>query len=336
MTMPHRIHFDAANGFDAATDEPLLISGLRAGYALPYECATGTCGSCRTQIIEGAVVVRWPDAPGLPETKRQEGHVLLCQALPQSDCRLPDALCKSRDASLPPVRIVKGRASAETETSDIARVMVQLDEPITFLAGQYALFEVPGVTGYRAYSMANTGNTLTSTLEFYIRRVPGGVSSPILLGARDIPLRLVVPVGHAFIDATAQRDILCVAGGTGLAPILSIARDALSRGLLRKQRLDLFIGVRTPADIFATASLQELIEAAGGAVRVTWAISEAGEFADWKGERGYVHEVVARSAGDLSARQVYMGGPPAMIDAMVRLLLKSRVKRSQIRFDKFA
>ena len=113
MTMPHRIHFDAANGFDAATDEPLLISGLRAGYALPYECATGTCGSCRTQIIEGAVVVRWPDAPGLPETKRQEGHVLLCQALPQSDCRLPDALCKSRDASLPPVRIVKGRASAE-------------------------------------------------------------------------------------------------------------------------------------------------------------------------------------------------------------------------------
>jgi len=145
-----------------------------------------------------------------------------------------------------------------------------------------------------------------------------------------------VPVGHAFIDATAQRDILCVAGGTGLAPILSIARDALSRGLLRKQRLDIFIGVRTPADIFATASLQELIEAAGGAVRVTWAISEAGEFADWKGERGYVHEVVARSAGDLSARQVYMGGPPAMIDAMVRLLLKSRVKRSQIRFDKFA
>ena len=64
--------------------------------------------------------------------------------------------------------------------------MVQLDEPITFLAGQYALFEVPGVTGYRAYSMANTGNTLTSTLEFYIRRVPGGVSSPILLGARDM------------------------------------------------------------------------------------------------------------------------------------------------------
>ena len=127
-----------------------------------------------------------------------------------------------------------------------------------------------------------------------------------------------------------------IAGGTGLAPILSIARDALSRGLLRKQRLDIFIGVRTPADIFATASLQELIEAAGGAVRVTWAISEAGEFADWKGERGYVHEVVARSAGDLSARQVYMGGPPAMIDAMVRLLLKSRVKRSQIRFDKFA
>ena len=49
----------------------------------------------------------------------------------------------------------------------------------------------------------------------------------------------MVPVGHAFIDATAQRDILCVAGGTGLAPILSIARDALSRGLLRKQRLDI-------------------------------------------------------------------------------------------------
>ena len=149
-------------------------------------------------------------------------------------------------------------------------------------------------------------------------------------------MQLVAPLGNAFLDSGSKRNLLCVAGGTGLAPLLSIATGALELGMLREQRVDLFIGVRTPSDIFANAVLQRLVVASAGAVQVNWCISGDGQFADWKGKRGMVHEVVARVIEDLPERQVYMGGPQPMIDAMLRMLLKSRVKRSQIRFDKFS
>jgi len=334
--MHHRIHFGSEHGFDAAVDEPLLIAGLKAGYALPYECGTGTCGTCHTSIREGTVIDPWPNAPGLSFGKRAKNGVLLCQAVATSDCRLPDALSKKREEFLPPVRSFEGKANATNETDDVARISVALDKPITFLPGQYALFKLPGVAGYRAYSMANSATTQTSLLHFYIRRVGGGSASPILTSAIDLPVQLVAPLGNAFLDSGSKRNLLCVAGGTGLAPLLSIATGALELGMLREQRVDLFIGVRTPSDIFANAVLQRLVVASAGAVQVNWCISGDGQFADWKGERGMVHEVVARVIEDLPERQVYMGGPQPMIDAMLRMLLKSRVKRSQIRFDKFS
>ena len=99
--------------------------------------------------------------------------------------------------------------------------------------------QLPGVNGVRAYSMSNVAmsnvamsNTAQSagaaTWHFQVRRVPGGAGSAALfslpVGAR---VQIDGPYGMAWLKRDAARDILCLAGGSGLAPMLSIARAAM-------------------------------------------------------------------------------------------------------------
>src|SRR5262245_65568209 len=74
--------------FDCAPTERLLYAGLTQGLALPYECATGTCGTCRGRMVAGGVDVEWEEAPGFAKLKREKGDVLMCQARPKADCTL--------------------------------------------------------------------------------------------------------------------------------------------------------------------------------------------------------------------------------------------------------
>ncbi|MGI9501545.1 MAG: 2Fe-2S iron-sulfur cluster-binding protein, partial [Geminicoccaceae bacterium] len=73
---------------EGGVGEPLLHAGLRAGLRLPYECATGTCGTCRARVMTGDVDRGWEDAPGAAKLKREKGDVLMCQAVARSDCLL--------------------------------------------------------------------------------------------------------------------------------------------------------------------------------------------------------------------------------------------------------
>jgi ferredoxin len=103
--------FDSVTGdvtlADCAPSESLLLVGLRAGLDLPYECASGGCGSCRAQLLDGVVATRWPDATGLTERDRRRGNrILLCQSLPDTDCQVRVALPAGRSEhagdALPP------------------------------------------------------------------------------------------------------------------------------------------------------------------------------------------------------------------------------------------
>jgi toluene monooxygenase electron transfer component len=74
--------------FECGVDEMLLYAGLRHGLTLPYECATGTCGTCRARVVAGSVAIDWDDAPGFAKLRRDKGDILLCQARPREDCVL--------------------------------------------------------------------------------------------------------------------------------------------------------------------------------------------------------------------------------------------------------
>src|SRR4051812_43200127 len=74
--------------FDCPPTERILHAALRQGLTAPYECATGTCGTCRGRLLEGTVCVEWEAAPGFAKLKRDKGDILMCQARPTADCRL--------------------------------------------------------------------------------------------------------------------------------------------------------------------------------------------------------------------------------------------------------
>src|SRR5262249_1065671 len=127
----------------------------------------------------------------------------------------------------------------------------QLAEAMSFLPGQYALLEIPGVGSIRAYSMSNTAADGGTKWHFQIRKVVGGRATEILFGQPDVGVEIMIdgPYGNGCLREGAAREIICIAGGSGLAPMLSVARGAATSQALEGRQIRFFMGGRTPADI---------------------------------------------------------------------------------------
>ena len=144
----------------------------------------------------------------------------------------------------------------ERRADDIAVLVVRPDRPYDYAAGQYASIETPyRPRSWRTYSMA-TAPSPDGLLEFHVRSVGAGwVSGPLVWRAQvgDV-LRLGAPPGEMRIDQHSRRDVLCVAGGTGLAPIKSLVDGMAKWNSSRK--VTLFFGVRRSGDLYDMATLQ--------------------------------------------------------------------------------
>jgi toluene monooxygenase electron transfer component len=212
-------------------------------------------------------------------------------------------------------------------------------EAAEFLPGQYCVLQLEGVVGVRAYSMSNIGNA-KGQWSFIIRRVPSGAATGLLFD-RLRPgdeVALDGPYGLAYLRTDSARDIVCIAGGAGLSPMLSIARGIAAARALDGRRLEFFFGGREPRDISGEEMLNDIPELdARTSYRAS--VSEPARDVDrqWTGERGFIHELAARSiAGDWRTYEYYLAGPPPMIQATLKLLMFDRkVPREQIHYDRF-
>src|SRR5262249_35271263 len=137
-------------------------------------------------------------------------------------------------------------------THDLWEFAFAVEDATEFLPGQYALLHLTGVEGARAYSMSSIYNR-DGRWEFQIKRVPNGRASTFLFDVMAIGTIIVIegPFSIAHLRPDRPRDIVCIAGGSGLAPMLSILRGALARPDIGQRRLHLFYGGREPADIVA-------------------------------------------------------------------------------------
>ncbi len=141
-------------------------------------------------------------------------------------------------------------------THDICEFTFQAQAPARFRPGQYALVHVPGVAAPRAYSMSNLPNE-EGVWQFMIRRVPGGAGTTVLFDGLcpGAPLEVDGPYGHAWLREPRGRDVVCIAGGSGVAPMLSIARSFAGDPAYRNRSLYFFFGGRQSVDV---CSLDEL------------------------------------------------------------------------------
>ena len=338
--------------FEAEPGEPLLYAGLRAGVPLPYECATGTCGTCKGRLREGDIDHGWGNAPGRDKLKPARGEFLMCQATAGSACTIdiPGTVQRFRDDDITPDHYVVSLQGWEEPARDIRSFFAILPAPVRFHAGQFFVLEAPGLPGFRAYSMVNHASA-TDRLEFVIKRMHGGGFSEWAFrqNGRIEGVRAFGPLGRATFHPDESRDLFLVCGGSGIAGLLSILEHAHASGHLRTHRATLFFGVRTTRDLFFVDRLRTLRAEHPQNLSATVVLSDEDEGAvtgqsalqglDWT--TGLVHEAAlsALTAADrpLDNLLVYLAGPPPMVDSAIRsLIIDAEVPPGSIRYDKFS
>lgn len=338
--LTHRISLEGTDvSFPCRPDDTILRSALRAGVAFPYECNVGSCGNCKFQLLEGTLEQRWPEAPGWTDKDRARERFLGCQSAPGSDCTIK-VRPSAPYAPIYPPRRVSARLTARREiTHDIHEFRFSLDEPMPFEPGQYALLSLPGVSGMRAYSMSNLADGDGMALHFQVRRVPDGKGSAALFDdlMPDVRIEIDGPYGHAHLRRDVRRDIVCIAGGSGLAPMISIARGVASDPDLQDIKLHFLYGGRTDKDVCGRDMLEVL---PGFDERFQFHASvsnpEAGDADRCAYHSGFVHELADTLLGDrLRDMEIYFAGPPAMGAAIQRMLLARQVSFDQVHFDQF-
>lgn len=331
--------------FDCSDREPILHAGLRQGLTLPYECATGTCGTCRARVTSGEVEMRWNEAPGAAKLKRDKGDILMCQTYAHSDCvlRVPSDLAMV-EKSLPASRhgIV---SNIRKLTKNVAKFDLHLSAPMSFEAGQFVVVETAGLMGGRAYSMVNFDTEL-DRIELVIKRKPGGRFSDWLFDERpgDREVTVFGPLGRAVFHPEEGKNFVCIAGGSGIAGMMSILECAVQADYFRGHKAAVFFGVRTLQDTFYLELLSRYVSELHGNLEVTIALSDepamtpshAG-FPALALASGMVHDVAAKAiVGSDTDVIAYVAGPPIMVDAAIRVLIVSGVPNRDIRYDKFS
>jgi NAD(P)H-flavin reductase len=213
--------------------------------------------------------------------------------------------------------------SHELRTSDVAVLTVRPDQPYPFLAGQYTSVETPWWPRvWRHYSFASAPRS-DGLLTFHVKAVPAGwVSNALVHRARpgDV-VRLGAPVGSMTVDHTTDSGLLCLGGGTGIAPIKALVEDVVEHGVRRP--VDVFYGARTGHDLYAVDTLLGLRQTHPWlAVRTVTDQQTPLRFPD-----------AVREYGPWNGYEAYLSGPPGMVRSGVDVLRDIGVPSSRIRHD---
>jgi len=337
----HRINFDPVDiEMEVGEEENILDAAFRQGIHLMHGCREGRCSACKSYVLDGDIQMDNYSTFACNDAEVEEGYVLLCRSHAFSDCTI-ELLNFDEDELLGgvPIQDVRTRVIAvEQVTRDIVSLRLEAVLPATFefRPGQYADIHIPGSDEHRSFSMASTPAN-PGQVEFLIKKYPGGKFSGLLDDGITVgdELSLTGPYGTSTLKEGHVLPVVCVAGGAGMAPILSLLRHMSQTGSERPVRF--YYGARTAADLFY---LDEIAEISGSLADFAFfaCLSESMEGAlpdTVTFEQGNVTDVVARHEGDIAKTEVYMCGPPPMVDAALDLLETQAVPRDQIFYDKF-
>jgi CDP-4-dehydro-6-deoxyglucose reductase len=318
--------------FPVAPGETVLEAAQRAGVALPYSCRSGVCGSCKAILLKGRC--EYPRNPplGLDASAVAHHAVLLCQAVPASDL-----LLEAREvASVEDV--ARRQLSVLVDCKwQLARNVIGLrllpddgHAPLKRLPGQY-LDVLLGDGKRRPYSIAN-GPQPDGAIELHLRHVDGGgftswVNDQLAIGDR---LRVEGPLGTFVPREDSERPMIFMAGGTGFAPIKAIVEHFIALGTRRP--IHLYWGARSASDFYlrelAEHWVRELPHLKFHAV-----VSDPEQAAGLR--IGLVHDAVLADYPDLSGHDVYMSGPPAMVDAGRQAFIDAGLPEDRLYYDSF-
>lgn len=295
--------------FEARRDQPVLQAAYEAGFNLAKDCEVGDCQTCRAQLRSGAVEIDPLAYVTLEDEEVEAGAVLTCVSMAESDLEIE--LPYLRASLIPAKSFEMELLEVDKVAQDTFRLRASVGgSRFAFHPGQYVNVTVPGTGQQRSYSMASAP-ARPGELEFFIRALPDGVMSNYLRDGVAPGQALGVSGPHGiFYLRGGEGPLVMVAGGTGLAPMVSMLREMIARGETARP-VTLCFGVNVEADLFYLDELAEIGEAfARFDLRVAVARPQNG----WDGPTGFVTELLRRS-DVTSDSQAYLCGPPAMLSA---------------------
>lgn len=305
--------------------EKVLDAAYRAKINLPMDCSDGVCGTCKCRAESGAYDLGddfIDDA--LTGEEAESGLVLTCQMKPTSDCVIAvpttSTSCKTGQQSF------SATVASVVQHKDAA-IVLELDVSLapSFLPGQYVNIAVPGSSESRSYSFSSRPGE--NRISFVIKKIPGGLMSNWLEQAEaGTELKMIGPLGSFYLR-DAQRPLLFLAGGTGLAPFLSML-EVLAREN-SQQRIHLIYGVTRDLDLVLVDQIEAFTDRLANFTYDTVVAEEASNHQ----RKGWVTQHMPPEG--LHDRDVYLCGPPPMVDAVRRYFDEKGVTPKSFYYEKF-
>lgn len=336
----HRINFEPVDiEMEVEEGETILDAAFRQGIHLMHGCREGRCSACKSYLLDGDVQMDDYSTFACNEAEEAEGYVLLCRTYAYGDCDI-ELLNFDEDELLggAPIQDVRTRVAAiEPLTRDIVSLRLDVVEPesLQFKSGQYVDLFVPGTAEKRSFSLATTPAT-PDRLEFVIKKYPGGLFAGLLDDGLAVGDEIMIngPYGSCTLRNGHVLPIVCIGGGAGMAPLLSLLRHISEAEINRPVRF--YYGARTASDLFYLDEIASLgLRIANFTFTACLSESDAGAPAGVTVAEGNVTEIVNDNEPDLARTEVYFCGPPPMVDAALALAEQHSVPHDQIFFDKF-
>ncbi|MBL8298335.1 MAG: CDP-6-deoxy-delta-3,4-glucoseen reductase [Rhodanobacteraceae bacterium] len=317
--------------FQVEPGESVLEAAQRAGLALPYSCLAGVCGSCKASLVTGEIAYPRNPPAALSAGEQARHQVLLCQAVPVGDLTLLAREVASV-ADMPRRVLALKLLSRQRLAADVMQLILQppRGERLRRLAGQYLDVLLPDGKR-RAFSIANAPEG-EATIELHIRHVAGGGFTGYVFDGLEpgAVLRIEGPLGTFVPREDSERPMLFVAGGTGFAPVKALIEHFQHLGTRRSMQL--YWGARRADELYQAQLPQRWAQQLPNFHYVPVVSDPA--FSEGL-RSGLVHEAVIEDHPDLSGFDVYMSGPPAMIDAGRRSFVAAGLDEDRLYYDSF-
>jgi benzoate/toluate 1,2-dioxygenase reductase subunit len=314
---------------ECRSGEKLLDAAYRSQINLPMDCSDGVCGTCKCRSEAGSYDLGddyIEDA--LTADEAAERLVLTCQMRPTSDgiVSVPtrSSVCKTGQQKL------AATVAGVTPHNDAAIVLeLDFDAHVApqFLPGQYVNIDVPGSGAPRSYSFTSAPGE--SRLGFLIKKQPGGMMSNWLAHAKPGDrLTFTGPMGSFYLRET-QRPLLFLAGGTGLAPFLSMLEVLAQEE--PSQPIHLLYGVTRDQDLVLVDALEAYV-ARLPSFRFTTVVADK---ASSHPRKGWVTDHMPEDLLASGEVDIYLCGPPPMVDAVRSWLSQNGITPSSFHYEKF-
>jgi benzoate/toluate 1,2-dioxygenase reductase component len=315
---------------DADESESIADAAYRQGINVPLDCTNGVCGTCKAFCQSGEFDPGSYIEDALSDAEAAEGFVLCCQAKAKSDMVI-DILASSGACKVKPKDTIAEIVEVKALSAHRIRLSVKPLEGAfpMFLPGQYVNVTAPTETVKRPYSFTSAPGA--DVANFLIRNVPGGKMSAYLAARAKTGDRLALngPFGSFYLRAP-RRPILFLAGGTGVGPILSMLEYLAARGA-NDQPVRLVYGVRDEADLVEVERIEAL---APRIPKFTYHTTCSGPGSQHP-LTGHVTDHFGSGALNNGDVDVYVCGPPEMVESGRQHVAKLGLVPTNIHFEKF-